>query len=177
MSSEKGFLPGVDLWNPLVKYEHSRDSTEHRDPQEEDNQLPRSDAQLGAIESPEVQPCTDVDKAGTVEHQVDDGRERLFLGLLLEFSVPGYRATCSIRKKLAQIYDDQISFWHTCSKRSEKIVHSQGTRNSSSEKRQGEILYDERMVIRQTSIVGEGQKFAKRVPYRTLRNKHELYNR
>src|SRR5882762_7297116 len=97
MSSEKSLSPGVNLRNPLIKREHSWDSTEHHDPQEEDNQPPRGDAQLGTIESLEVQPCTDIDKAGTVKHEVDDSRERLLLGLLLEFAVPGYRATCKIR--------------------------------------------------------------------------------
>ena len=97
MSSEKCLLPGADLRNPLIEHEHSWDSAERHDPQEEDEQPPRGDTQLGAIESLEVQPCTDVDKAGAVKHEVDDSRERLFLSLLLEFSVPGDRATCRIR--------------------------------------------------------------------------------
>lgn len=75
MSSEKSLLPGTNLRDPLIEHEYSWDSTEHHDPQEEDNELPRGDAQMGAIESLEVQPCTDVDKAGTVKHEIDDGRE------------------------------------------------------------------------------------------------------
>lgn len=75
MSSEQCLLPGVDLRNPLIEREYSWDSTERHDPQEEENQFPRGDTQLGAIESLEVQPCTDVDKAGTVKHEVDDSRE------------------------------------------------------------------------------------------------------
>jgi hypothetical protein len=68
MSNENGLLPGVDLRNPLIESEHSRDPTEHHDPQGEDNQSPRGNAQLGTIKSLEVQPCADIDKAGAVKY-------------------------------------------------------------------------------------------------------------
>ena len=68
VSSEQSLSPAVYLWNPFIKSEQSRDTAEGHNPQEEEDQLPRGDAQVGAIESPEVQPCTDVDEASAVKH-------------------------------------------------------------------------------------------------------------
>jgi len=69
--SEQSLLPCIYLWNPLIKHEQSRYTAECHNPQEEDDQLPWGDTQVGAIKSREVQPCTDVDEAGTVKHEID----------------------------------------------------------------------------------------------------------
>lgn len=98
MSSEQSLLPGLNLRYPFVEHEQSRDPTEHRYPQKEDNQPPGGDAQVGTIESLEIQPCTDVDKTGTVKHKVNYSRERFFLGLLFEFTVPGHGCACKFGK-------------------------------------------------------------------------------
>lgn len=71
VSSEQSLLPGIYLRNPPIKHKESWYTAEHHDPQEEDDQLPWSDTQVGAIESREVQPCTDIDEAGTVKHEID----------------------------------------------------------------------------------------------------------
>jgi len=71
VSSEQSLLPGIYLWNPLIEHKQSWYTAECHDPQEEDNQLPWSDTQVGAIKSREVQPCTDIDEAGTVKHEID----------------------------------------------------------------------------------------------------------
>ena len=98
MSSEQCLFPGFDLRNPLIEHEHGWDPTKHRNPQEEDNQSPGGDAQVGAIESRKIQPCTNIDKAGTVEHEVDHSGERFLLGLLFESAIPSYCATCKIKQ-------------------------------------------------------------------------------
>ena len=88
MSSEQSLPPGVYFWNPPIKHEQSWYTAEHHNPQEEDNQPPWSDAQVGAIKSSEVQPCTDIDEAGTIEHEIDHRRERFCLSLPVEPTVP-----------------------------------------------------------------------------------------
>ena len=59
----------------------------------------------------------------------------------------------------------------TCGKRSEQIVHPQGTRDSDSEQRQGKILSYERFTVRQASVVRKSQDFTEPVSYRTLRTR------
>ena len=88
MPSEQSLLPGADLRNPPVKHEQGWDPTERHDTQEEDDQPPRGDTQVGTIESPEVHPCTDVDEAGTIQHEINNRREGFCLGLPVESAIP-----------------------------------------------------------------------------------------
>ena len=98
VSSEQGLPPSLDLRDPLVKREQRWYPTEHRDAYEKDDKPPRGDTQRRAIESLEVQPRADVDKAGAVKHEIDHGSERFCLSLLIEFTIPGNCRTCKIRR-------------------------------------------------------------------------------
>lgn len=168
MPSEQSLLPVVYFRNPLIKREQSWYATERCNPEEEDNQLPRGDTKLRAIESLEVQPCTDIDEASTVKHEVDHRSERFCLGLPVESAVPRHCRACKIRRDQFKL-PPRVPL-RTCGKCSKKIVHPQATRDSYREHGQGEILSHERFAIRQASVMREIQELAESVSYRTVRN-------
>lgn len=83
--------PVMDVRHPAVDRQQDRDAPEREDREEDEDEPPGSEAELGRVELREGQPGANVDEARAVEHQVDHRREDLVLRLQLEVAVPGDR--------------------------------------------------------------------------------------
>jgi hypothetical protein len=88
VAGEQRLAPGSDLGNPLVENQHRRDAAQGEDEQAESDEALRRYAELGDAELVEREPSANIDKAGAIQDEVDDGGKHFVLDLVIEMPIP-----------------------------------------------------------------------------------------
>ena len=89
MTRKQRFPPPLNLRNPAIQKQKSRNPTNRKYRKEQHDESPWCDTQLWRVEFGEWDPCADVYETSAVEDEVYYGGEDFVFDLGVEVAVPG----------------------------------------------------------------------------------------
>ena len=78
----------MNIGDELIYQEYARDPPKEQNGDEKYNKSPRLNTEIRGSVLIEGKPCADIDKACTVQNQIDNGRKCFLFRLMIEMTIP-----------------------------------------------------------------------------------------